>query len=191
MIRIFTTGGTMDGVGCSGEGCNCKAKAPPTASRVPQLLAEAKSQSEVGVTELFMKNSSKFTDNDREQILSFCVSTCEDQIVITHGTQTMCETARFLADKEVAQGKTIVLTGAMKSTLEDGSDGSFNLGFALAMTLAPGLIPRTLFKTPKGATSSKRRFSSDSLLRRRAQGCSQPSRVRERRRAPGGFESDG
>ncbi len=133
MIRIFTTGGTMDGVGCSGEGCNCKAKAPPTASRVPQLLAEAKSQSEVGVTELFMKNSSKFTDNDREQILSFCVSTCEDQIVITHGTQTMCETARFLADKEVAQGKTIVLTGAMKSTLEDGSDGSFNLGFALAM----------------------------------------------------------
>lgn len=132
MIRIITTGGTIDGVGCSGDGCNCKAKPSPTQTRVPQLLSEARVLSGVEVTELFIKNSSKFTDEDRKQVLEACLQASETQIVVTHGTQTMCQTARFIAQEQSLKAKTVILTGAMKSTLEEGSDGSFNLGFALA-----------------------------------------------------------
>ena len=131
----------MDGVGCSGEGCNCKAKAPPEHTRVPELLAQARMSTEVSVAELFIKNSSKLTDADREVITQSVLSAAEEKVVITHGTQTMCETARFLGTRMRPSTKVVVLTGAMKSTLEEGSDGLFNLGFALGAVrhLTPGV----------------------------------------------------
>ena len=78
-------------------------------------------------------------DADRRLILENCRSAAEDQMVITHGTDTMADTARVLG--EAALGKTIVLTGAMIPYAFGSSDGLFNLGSALSFVqaLPPGV----------------------------------------------------
>ncbi len=79
------------------------------------------------------------TDGDREIIARNCRDSPEDRIVITHGTDTMTETARVLAD--TVPEKTIVLTGAMIPIAFGSSDGLFNLGGALTavQVLEPGV----------------------------------------------------
>ena len=86
-----------------------------------------------------MIDSLEMTEQDREQIVSACNQCPEQQIVITHGTDTMAQTASLLAAK-VPQ-KTIVLTGAMIPIKFGSSDGLFNLGSALAFaqTLSTGV----------------------------------------------------
>ena len=79
------------------------------------------------------------TDGDRELIVRNCAQCEESRIVITHGTDTMVETAAALARTTTA--KTIVLTGAMIPYEFGSSDGLFNLGSALSFVqvLAPGV----------------------------------------------------
>jgi L-asparaginase len=79
------------------------------------------------------------TDADRDLIADNCNRCDEDRIVITHGTDTMTETAKVLAEK--VKGKTIVITGAMIPYKFGSSDGLFNLGGALAFaqTLPSGV----------------------------------------------------
>ncbi len=77
-----------------------------------------------------MVDSLSITDHDRQIILQNCLSTKEDKILITHGTDTMVETAKLLAEN--ITNKTIVLTGAMIPYTFGSSDGLFNLGSALA-----------------------------------------------------------
>lgn len=77
-----------------------------------------------------MIDSLEMTDQDRELIAHQCNSCEEDKIVITHGTDTMAETAQMLAEK--VKNKTVVLTGAMIPIKFGSSDGLFNLGSALA-----------------------------------------------------------
>jgi len=86
-----------------------------------------------------MIDSLEMTDADREIILTHCQKSSTDKIVITHGTDTMVETARYLADN--LQGKTVVLTGAMIPIVFGSSDGLFNMGAALAyvQTLESGI----------------------------------------------------
>jgi len=86
-----------------------------------------------------MIDSLEMTDHDRELIAHQCNSCEENKIVITHGTDTMAETAQMLAAK--VKNKTVVLTGAMIPIKFGSSDGLFNLGSALAFaqTLAPGV----------------------------------------------------
>jgi L-asparaginase len=86
-----------------------------------------------------MIDSLQMTDEDREVVVRNCQQCAESRIVITHGTDTMVETAAALA-RGVA-GKTIVLTGAMVPYAFGSSDGLFNLGSALsfAQTLPPGV----------------------------------------------------
>jgi L-asparaginase len=86
-----------------------------------------------------MIDSLDMTDSDREIIAKHCIETAEDKIVITHGTDTMVETAKFLAQK--IPNKTIVITGAMIPYKFGSSDGLFNLGSALAFvqTLPAGI----------------------------------------------------
>jgi L-asparaginase len=79
---------------------------------------------------LMMIDSLEMTDEDRELIVHQCEQCDETQIVITHGTDTMSETARILAEK--IKNKTIVLFGAMIPIKFGSSDGLFNLGSALA-----------------------------------------------------------
>lgn len=77
-----------------------------------------------------MVDSLEMTDEDRELIAHQCNHSEEDRIIITHGTDTMSETAQYLAQK--VKNKTIVLTGAMIPIKFGSSDGLFNLGSALA-----------------------------------------------------------
>jgi L-asparaginase len=86
-----------------------------------------------------MIDSLDMTAEDRDIIVEHCLRSEEDQIVITHGTDTMVDTARAIGD--VVPDKTIVLTGAMVPYAFGSSDGLFNLGSALSFVqiLAPGV----------------------------------------------------
>ncbi len=139
---VFTTGGTIDGIG----GGN---KDQPTTTNVPKLLQEGNCQLKVRVQQLFVKNSCSFSPGDLGLILKSCAEAEEQRIVVTHGTHTICHTARFLGDHEDEElrGKTVVLTGAMNSTLKPGSDGPFNLGSAL---MAAGLLPPGVYVVMQG-----------------------------------------
>jgi L-asparaginase len=105
------------------------------------MLRLGRSRLEVSVRTLMMIDSLEMTGADRALIVEQCRRSEEDQIVITHGTDTMVETARALAAALAGAGKTIVLTGAMVPYAFGSSDGLFNLGSALSFvqTLPPGV----------------------------------------------------
>lgn len=88
---------------------------------------------------LMMADSLQLTDADRQQIVDYCKAAEETEIIITHGTDTMAETAKKLSAQ--ITDKTIVLTGAMIPYKFGSSDGLFNLGSALAFvqTLPKGV----------------------------------------------------
>ncbi|MDC1104978.1 asparaginase domain-containing protein [Candidatus Thioglobus sp.] len=79
---------------------------------------------------LFLKDSLEMVDSDRGFILDKCLSCDEQHILITHGTDTMAQTAKFLAEK--IKDKTVVLFGSMIPYSVDNSDALFNLGVALS-----------------------------------------------------------
>lgn len=103
------------------------------------MLRLGRCLAEVEIRTLMMVDSLAMTDDDRAIIVQHCRAAPEDRIVITHGTDTMVETALRLG-REV-EGKTVVLTGAMVPYKFGSSDGLFNLGSALAFvqTLPPGV----------------------------------------------------
>jgi L-asparaginase len=86
-----------------------------------------------------MVDSLEMSDEDRQIIITNCEKSEEDKIVITHGTDTMVETAKAISDK--IKNKTIIITGAMVPYKFGSSDGLFNLGSALAFvqTLPKGV----------------------------------------------------
>lgn len=104
-----------------------------------EMLRLGRSRVDVTVRTLMMIDSLEMTDADRELIVSNCRQCDESRIVVTHGTDTMVQTAGVLADAGLA--KTIVLTGAMIPYAFGSSDGLFNLGSALsfAQVLPPGV----------------------------------------------------
>lgn len=124
-IRIFITGGTFDK-----EYNELNGQLYFKDSHLSDLLEMGRSKVEVEIRTLMMVDSLEMTDEDRQLIAYQCNNCEETQIVITHGTDTMSETAKMLA-KEV-KDKTIVLTGAMIPIKFGSSDGLFNLGSALA-----------------------------------------------------------
>jgi L-asparaginase len=124
MIEIFTTGGTIDKVYFDALS---EYQIGPAA--IPDLLQENNVFAAHRVTQLMRKDSLVLTDTDRQRIHAAVVSSPADKILITHGTDTMAQTGRMLADIE---GKTIVLTGAMQPATLRNSDAEFNVGFALA-----------------------------------------------------------
>lgn len=103
------------------------------------MLKLGRNRVEVSVQTLMMADSLEMTAADRQLIVGACRQADESRIVITHGTDTMVETARALAESSL--DKTIVLTGAMVPYAFGSSDGLFNLGSALsfAQVLAPGV----------------------------------------------------
>lgn len=133
-IRIFITGGTFDK-----EYNELNGQLYFKDSHLSDLLEMGRSRVEVEIRTLMMVDSLEMTDEDRQLIAYQCNNCDETQIVITHGTDTMSETAKMLA-KEV-KDKTIVLTGAMIPIKFGSSDGLFNLGSALAFaqTLPAGV----------------------------------------------------
>jgi L-asparaginase len=99
-------------------------------THIREMLDMGRCTTPVRIETLMMKDSLEMTVDDRKQITQHCVEAIEDHIIITHGTDTMTETAKVLA--EVGIQKTIVLTGAMIPYKFGSSDGFFNLGSAIA-----------------------------------------------------------
>jgi len=124
-IRIFITGGTFDK-----EYNELNGQLYFKDTHLQELLTLGRSQVPVEIRTLMMIDSLEMTDQDRELIAYQCNQCEENKIVITHGTDTMAETAQLLAAK--VKNKTVVLTGAMIPIKFGSSDGLFNLGSALA-----------------------------------------------------------
>ena len=134
MIRIFVTGGTFDKTYDEIIGRLTFAE-----THLPEMLRLGRSRVPVAVSTLMMVDSLEMTSTQRAGIVRQCVDAAETCIVITHGTDTMVETAAALAHG--VTGKTIVLTGAMIPYAFGSSDGLFNLGSALSFVqlLPPGV----------------------------------------------------
>lgn len=133
-IRIFVTGGTFDK-----EYNELNGKLFFKRTHLKEMLDLGRNRVRVKITTLMMIDSLEMTEQDRKKIALHCVQAEEDRIVITHGTDTMVETAKVLAKN--VRNKTIVLTGAMVPYKFGSSDGLFNLGSALAFvqTLPPNV----------------------------------------------------
>jgi L-asparaginase len=133
-IRILVTGGTFDKEYNEMTGALFFKE-----THLPQILAQGRCRLEVRIETVMMMDSLEMTDQDRQRILEACRQAPENQMVITHGTDTMVETAQALAAG--LRGKTVVLTGAMVPYAFGSSDGLFNLGSALsfAQSLPEGI----------------------------------------------------
>ena len=125
MIKIFVTGGTFDKDYDEKNGRLYFKK-----THMNEILALGRSKVEVSIETLMLLDSLDMKKKDREFIVEKCTSAIEDQIVVTHGTDTMTDTAKALGLKNLK--KTIVITGAMIPYKFGTSDGLFNIASALA-----------------------------------------------------------
>jgi len=134
MIRIFVTGGTFDKEYNEIEGTLFFKD-----THVTEMLNLGRCKVPFEIRTLMLVDSLEMTETDRQIILDHCRKSKEDRIVITHGTDTMAETAKILGEAKL--DKTIVLTGAMIPYKFGSSDGLFNLGsaFAFAQSLPAGV----------------------------------------------------
>lgn len=127
-IWVFVTGGTFDKEYNERTGTLFF-----RATHLPEMLRLGRCRVDVAIRTLMMIDSLDMSPSDRETIVAECHQTSDSRIVVTHGTDTMVETARVLAAAfPPAAGKTIVLTGAMVPYAFGSSDGLFNLGSALS-----------------------------------------------------------
>jgi len=136
LIRIFVTGGTFDK-----EYHELTGTLAFKDTHLPEMLRLGRSRLDVAIETLMMIDSLEMTGADRALIVDRCRTAAEPRILVTHGTDTMVETARTLAAAFPADEKTIVLTGAMIPYAFGSSDGLFNLGSALSFVqvLPPGV----------------------------------------------------
>jgi L-asparaginase len=137
MIRILVTGGTFDK-----EYDEVRGALSFKDTHLPEMLRLGRSRVDVAIETLMMIDSLDMTGTDRARVVARCRDAAERHIVVTHGTDTMVETARAIATAAPPlEEKTIVLTGAMVPYAFGSSDGLFNLGSALSFvqTLAPGV----------------------------------------------------
>lgn len=134
-IRILVTGGTFDK-----EYDELDGRLFFRETHVPEMLRRGRCRLEVNIETVMMIDSLELDDEGRAAIVAACRACDERQIVITHGTDTMVDTARALAAAAMAN-RTIVLTGAMVPYAFGSSDGLFNLGSALSFVqvLPPGV----------------------------------------------------
>ena len=154
-IRIFVTGGTFDK-----EYNELTGQLFFKDTHLSEILKLGRSRVDVTIRTLMMIDSLEMTDEDRNMIAQQCERSEEGRIIITHGTDTMAETAGVLASKKIP--KTIVLTGAMIPYKFGSSDGLFNLGSALAFVQA---LPHGVYVAMNG-----RYFNWDNVRKNRKTG---------------------
>jgi len=150
-IKIFTTGGTIDKVYFD-EKSTYEVGEP----KIAEVLKEANVNLSFSIESLFRKDSLEMTDKDREEIYHRVGSEKASRIVITHGTDTMTDTAKRLSD---ISGKTIVLTGAMAPARFKSSDAAFNIGGAVT---AAQILPEGVYIAMNG-----RIFDPDKIRKNR------------------------
>ncbi len=159
MIRIFVTGGTFDKTYDEIRG-----QLSFGDTHLPEMLRLGRSRADVAIRTLMMIDSLQMTDADRELIVRNCQQCDESCVVITHGTDTMVETAAALA--RGVTGKTIILTGAMIPYAFGSSDGLFNLGSALSLVQ---VVPTGVYIAMNG-----RHFKWDKVRKNRETGAFEP-----------------
>ncbi len=154
-IRLFITGGTIDCEKVGHDGNYIF-----TETHVPEMLKQSRNEADVKLEILMLKDSIHMDGADREKILQKCKSCEEDRIIITHGTDTMVETAQVLG-KNIRK-KTIVLLGAMVPyNNKTDSDALFNLGGAMT---AAQLLPYGVYIAMHGKI-----FSWDNVRKNKAE----------------------
>jgi L-asparaginase len=143
VIRVLVTGGTFDK-----QYDELRGVLSFKDTHLPEMLRLGRSRVEVSVQTLMMIDSLDMSDADRALIVGQCRQAGESQIVITHGTDTMIDTARAIATAQPSVGaKTVVLTGAMIPYAFGSSDGLFNLGSALSFAQ---VLPRGVYVAMNG-----------------------------------------
>lgn len=159
MIRIVVTGGTFDK-----EYNELNGTLFFKDTHVLEMLRLGRSRVEVTVETLMMMDSLDMTDADRARIVDACRLAPESRVVVTHGTDTMVQTAKTIAASTDAtlRSKTIVLTGAMVPYAFGSSDGLFNLGSALSFVQS---LPAGVYVAMNG-----RFFTWDAVEKDRAAG---------------------
>lgn len=132
-IEIFTTGGTIDKIYY-----DAKSDYEIGDPQIAELLRDANLTVDYKVTSLLRKDSLELTDADRQLVREAVEKSVAENIVITHGTDTMIDTGKFL--QRIA-GKTIVLTGAMQPARFRFTDAIYNVASAItaAQALPPGV----------------------------------------------------
>ncbi|MEK7523541.1 MAG: asparaginase domain-containing protein [Patescibacteria group bacterium] len=135
-IKILVTGGTFDK-----EYNELTGALFFTKTHIHEMLAKGRCELNLSIRTITLIDSLDMTPTDREIIANYCTDAEEDKIVITHGTDTMVETATVIASQSKLKNKTIMLTGAMVPYVFGSSDGMFNLGSAIAFvqTLPAGV----------------------------------------------------
>lgn len=154
-IKIFTTGGTFDKIYF-----DAMSEFHIGDPIIPELLEEANVSFEYEVESLLKKDSLDMDEADREIIRSAIELATQNQILITHGTDTMIETAQVLLD---IGGKTIVLFGAMQPARMHYSDAIYNLGVASA---AVQLLPTGVYLAMNGNIFDPRKTTKNRALNR-------------------------
>ena len=139
-VRVFVTGGTFDK-----EYDELTGQLYFRRTHVNEMLGRGRCMLDVEVEILMMVDSLEMTEDQRAEIVRACRECAEDQIVITHGTDTMVETASAIA--KGVEGKTVVLTGAMVPYAFGSSDGLFNLGSAFSFVQS---LPRGVYIAMNG-----------------------------------------
>jgi L-asparaginase len=161
-IRVFVTGGTFDK-----EYNELTGALAFRDTHLPEMLRLGRCRVEVSIQTLMMIDSLDMTAADRALIVEACRQAAEERIVVTHGTDTMVETACALAaGLEGGSGKTVVLTGAMIPYAFGSSDGLFNLGSALSFVQA---LPAGVYIAMNG-----RHFRWDLVRKNRETGIFEP-----------------
>ncbi|MBY0539447.1 asparaginase [Patescibacteria group bacterium] len=130
-IHFVITGGTIDSVY---DGTKDTA-VPSEKSILPEVMALIKTDTPLEFSQVCMKDSRGLTEGDLDSILATLEESPYSKIIITHGTYTMPDTARFLKAKLKQTDKTVILTGSLIPIKGfSPSDGPFNLGYAIAQT---------------------------------------------------------
>lgn len=156
-VQLYVTGGTFDK-----EYNYITGELYFKDTHLQDMIERGRCTINLDIKTLMMVDSLEMSEADREIIIHNCKSTKLDKIIITHGTDTIVETAKMLAAEDIA-GKTIILMGAMiPYAFGTSSDGFFNLGSALAFvqTLSPGVY----------IVMNGRCFTSDNVKKNRRTG---------------------
>lgn len=141
-IHIIITGGTIDSVWNGAKDTVVVSEHSVLPEYFDNLKRNLKFYETLFFTEICMKDSRSLTNEDRNNVLNAIEGSDTTKIIITHGTYTMPDTARYLKENLKRKDQTIVLTGSMVPIKGfDFSDGPFNLGFTFGevLRLPPGI----------------------------------------------------
>ena len=165
-LRILVTGGTFDK-----EYDELGGRLFFRDTHLSEMLERGRSRLEVAVETIFMVDSLEMDAAHRAELLEACRRSSEHRLVVTHGTDTMVESAAVLAEGLAGSEKTVVLTGAMVPYAFGSSDGLFNLGSALSFVQ---LLPPGVYVAMNG-----RYFPWDAVRKNRETGRFEPLRTEE------------